>query len=503
MTILRLLPVLGAILCAAGARAESVTVTVPGTLADAVADRNATELTVAGTVNAADLFWIGENMPALARIDLSAAQIAEYSGDMLHNSTLYRAATIPAGSFAGSALTAVVFPASGEITIGDGAFMDADITVLDIPANIAAIGDGAFAACDMLTRVSVPATVKVGAYAFASCKALTQVTLGTGTDAIAEGQFSNCTALDKVSGAESAVTIGARAFDNCTSLTAFDFGSALTAIGDAAFAHTAITDADLTAARGLRTVGDMAFAHNAGLVKAAFSTSANTVVGKGVFFDCTALTALQLPGRLAKLPDYILKGASKAVIDDLSQFDGLDSIGAYALKDNEAVANLILPSALTHIGTGAMENMTGLQSIDARSLPEAPALGDDVWRGVSQPEVALTIMDTSRDSYENADQWKDFRFNIITGVDDIAADTDAGDKAAITGRFVGSDLVITATGAPLRNIRVYDVSGRLMAALDTDEYEAVLDTNGTDTTVFIVAAILNDGTTGTLKIARR
>ena len=53
------------------------------------------------------------------------------------------------------------------------------------------------------------------------------------------------------------------------------------------------------------------------------------------------------------------------------------------------------------------------------------------------------------------------------------------------------------------NIRVYDVAGRLVAALDTDESEVALDTSGTDTNIFIVAAVLADNTTGTLKIARR
>ena len=485
------------------AGAETVTVTKSGTLSDAVTDVTATELIISGPVDAADLFWVADNMKSLKTPNLANATIEAYDGEMLKGRVTYAAGAVPEMSFAGPSLTSVVFPATGNVTIGEGAFAGTPLTTLSLPAGITAIGDGAFAACKSLTDITLPATVKIGSHPFAGCTGLKTVTLDGTTTIVAEGQFKDCTSLTKVNGTDRLVTIGAEAFSGCTSLKDFTFGQNLKEIGSRAFIASGLTTADLAPARELDRVGDWAFAHCEDLKTVLFNNQAEVTVGKGVFFDCFDLDEIKLPGELRTLSAYMFKGDSKATGHD--SLPGIDSIGAYALKDNAALQTLTLPAGLAYIGDGAMENATGLYEIDVTQLNEVPMLGKDVWSGVSQADVVLKVdSEAAAEAFNDAAQWKEFKIDVKSGVDDIIADNPAEDgKAAIRGRFVGNDLVLQALGSSFRNIRVYDVAGRLVAALDTDLSEVSLDTSGADTDIFIVAAVLADNTTGTLKIIRR
>ena len=104
------------------AGAETVTVTAAGTLSGAVTDVTATDLTISGPIDAADLFWAADNMMSLKTLNLSGATIEAYDGDVLKGRMTYPAGAIPEMSFAGSSLTSIVFPTAGNITIGDTAY---------------------------------------------------------------------------------------------------------------------------------------------------------------------------------------------------------------------------------------------------------------------------------------------------------------------------------------------------------------------------------------------
>lgn len=485
------------------AGAETVTVTAAGTLSGAVTDVTATDLTISGPIDAADLFWAADNMMSLKTLNLSGATIEAYDGDVLKGRMTYPAGAIPEMSFAGSPLTSIVFPTAGNITIGEGAFANTALTSISFPANLTVIGDGAFSACAGLKTLTLPASIKTGSHAFASCTGLTDVTLDATTTAVPDGLFKDCKALKEVKGTESLVTIGEDAFNGCLALNTFTFGSALRRIGPDAFSGSGLTDANLAAANGLKSVGNWAFAHCDALESAQFSDKADVTIGKGVFFDCFSLTHIKLPAQLRTISAYMLKGAESAGGHEELPAQ-IDSIGAYALKNNGSLMALVLPSTLTYIGDGAMENTTGLTSINATALDQVPMLGENVWSGIDQQEVVLKANENTGEAFKATPQWQDFKIDIETGVDDIIADSPVdGNKAIIRGRFIGNDLVLQAVGSPFSNIRVYDVAGRLVAALDTDESEVALDTSGTDTNIFIVAAVLADNTTGTLKIARR
>lgn len=95
MNILRITAAALALTGTLAAGAETVTVTKSGSLSEAVTDITATELTVSGPVDAADLFWAADNMKSLKTLNLADATIEAYDGEMLKGRVTYPAGPSP------------------------------------------------------------------------------------------------------------------------------------------------------------------------------------------------------------------------------------------------------------------------------------------------------------------------------------------------------------------------------------------------------------------------
>lgn len=476
-----------------------VTVETPGTLNTLVSDpASVTTLNVKGSVDAADLYFIGKNMTKLTVLDLGGATITAYDGDMLNGRATYPANLIPHNAFSGMPLTSVTFPTAGRLTIDDGAFMGTDLAGLRLPENVDSVGVGAFASSPKLTTMTYPAAARVGQAAFSDCPELTTVEVGYATT-IADDAFRRCTKLTTVNGAESLVEIGDGAFEGCSSLHSIAFGPSLRSIGARAFAASGLEDIeDLADCGALKTIGEQAFANIPTLTAVALP-SGLTKIDAGTFFDDSAVTSLTLPADVIALGSHALKGMS-SVGGEVILPENLSEIGDYGMTGMSGVQTLVLPATLISVGSYAMEDMTGLKRIDASALTAAPAVGTDVWQGVDQSNVALTVYDIYEDDFRNADQWKEFTFDILSAADDITADVVA---PAVRGRFVGSDLEIESTGAEMTAVRLYNAAGVLLTAVEPHATTATIDTSAYPAGVFIVTAALYNGQTATLKTARR
>lgn len=478
------------------ASALSVQTVTEGTLATAVGtSTDASRLDIAGPVDAADLFWLGENMPNLTALDLSAATILPYSGQMLRGAVSWPAATIPDGAFAGTRLQQVVLPASATTDIGAMAFADTQLSALPT-GTLGALGMAAFANCRNIVTATLPADVTIGAYVMEGCTALVSANL-SGATTVPEGLFRGCTSLSDVQGAENVVTIGARAFDGCKKLANYTFGENLRSIGDGAFAASGLAVANMDRSSILGNVGAWAFANCGDLDSAVFNSQDLVTLGKGVFFNCSNLTTLILPESYKSLPGYALKGVEQAPLTHISAT--ADSIGEYALKDAHSITDLVLPANLTYIGDGAMEGATSLASINASALQQVPALGVDVWRGIDQSNVRLDVENDLADQFASALQWQDFNINRNSGSGSIV---DESVNAAVKARFVGDVLHVAATGSKIDAISVYDPAGILLVSLMPYADTAEIDTAGFSTQLYIVAVRLDNGLTATAKLRR-
>lgn len=459
-----------------------VTNTTPGGLkagvgaqADAV-----TSLKVSGVLNAADFEFICHDMPALQTLDLSDATVAAYSGAKLLNGRYTSAAhVLPEYAMINSGVTSVVLP-STLTTIGESAFAASKIKNITIPATVTSIGESAFAGCADLTSVTIPASVTT----------------------IGRGAFNKCTALTSASINGNVTEIPARAFAGCTSLAAVTVPSTLRTIGEEAFALTAVKSLALAECTSLTSVGKWAFAGCDKLV-AVVMPSPVPELAEGAFFRNPELKAdvTALQGDHAAIADYAFSGNGNMTINDFEQ-SSVSSIGKYALQGLSGVSVVNLPPTLDSLGDHAMANMSGLTKIMADGLASVPAVGEDVWDGVAQGDVTLGVTQNMADAFRNADQWQNFAIEVVTtGLDEITGDDDAG--SGVSGRFAGSELIVSSLDSDILGVQLYDVAGRMYAMpAATPSTLMTLDASAVEDGIYVVRVLLADGNVAALKLRK-
>ena len=427
-----------------------------------------TDLTLTGTADASDLFFIGDRMPALERLDMSALTIAEYKGAPLRGSATYAAAAIPAGTFAGSRLREVVLP--DGLDIGDMAFGSSRLASIALPAGTRRVGLGAFAGCNALESASLaPAAHYDGGNTFSDCRFLRRVSLN-GLAAIPAAMFKNCQSLGEVDGDAQVTEIGDEAFVNCTSLRAFTFG------------------------RKLRGIGRKAFLYS-GLEKAAMGIADADSIGTMAFMDCFRLQSVELPGGCARVPDYAFANSG---LTGTLELPGVEEIGRYSLAGDVSVSSVVLPATLAGMGDGAMARMTRLENIFAGALTAVPALGEDVFGGMDRPAVNLYVDPGMEDTFAAADVWRDFK--ILT-TDDCGIADAATPASRLRGRVEGTILVLAAEGAEIVRVDVYNASGMSVAQCAPAAECCSIDLQGAPPGVALVVAALSDGSSYSLKFA--
>lgn len=410
-------------------------------------------VTLSGPVSTNQLSTLTKLHPDMTVLDLSAATL---EGNL-----------IPAGAFAGTGLKSVIFPTTGAVNIGDGAFMGTQIIELVLPISIKSVGSGAFAACSELQNATLYGC-RLDDYAFHLCPQLQWVELGLST------------------------SVGAHAFDGCSSLRSFTTSEALTSIGDFAFANTGLIVVRLADCKNLTEVGKWAFANDSELTVITFP--AHATLGEGVLFNCPALRDIRLPDKLREVPSYAFTGSTGSdgyytVPDDV------EAIGAFAYKDTD-LGHIVLPPSLQSIGTGAMENAHLLSIIDAGNVNDVPGLGDDVWKGVDKDAVQLLVPADMTDDYKAALQWQDFRIGV-SGVENPVSP-----EVGLRGAFDGDNLILEATGTEITRVEIFNEAGTCFLDRNTGASILSVPVGNMAVRLFLVRCTLSDGSVATLKLTR-
>ena len=353
-----------------------------GTLANRVGDLNVTSLTVNGTMNAEDFYFIADQLHKLTTVDLTNVTVVSCRTAERHYwQQEFADGELPAGSFGGMALSSV-----------------------KLPSSLKWIGKAAFAGCSSLTRVTFPTTLdSIGDYAFAACSALKTVTLPASVKKVGRGAFMRCTSLTtlQVMSSSQLKQMDATALMDCPALTTIKLGNALQSMGERSLAGTGVTQLDLSSSTHLNELGDWAMVLTP-VVQAKLPSSLKTV-GKGAFMYDTTLDDITLGGNVPELSDYIFAGTGLESID----LSGVTALGDYALYNIDQMSVVELPATVTWLGTRSMAGMIGMKAITSNAT-EVPALGENVWQGVAQSQVPLTVPSESMALYQEADQWKEF-----------------------------------------------------------------------------------------------
>lgn len=492
----------GVVVATGCSSASALTVNVePGTLSSTViavaTPESVTDLTVTGSLNAADFDFFAE-LTALKSLDLSGATITAYSGSKTSTGiTQSDANVLPDCAFLSSSCTSLALP-QGITEIGAASLGNSKIQSLTIPATVKKIDTGAFSGMTALKSLTIPSSVtSLGNMLFKDCSALESVVINAAITALPESTFSNCTALTSVTLPSSITAIGNSAFAGCTSLTTIALPSKLTTIGDMAFANSGLTEIDLSS-RSLKTIGAWAFAGCSNL-KSVTGDLAVTSFGIGTFFSDSQLAASlgSLANSATAIPDYLLYGATSVTSENFNHTK-VDSIGDYALS-GMTISEISLPSAIKYLGNNAMERWDNVAKIDATVLTEVPSLGESVWSEVDQPGTVLLVDSAMVTAFQSAGQWKEFKIETPTmSNSEIVPTADNNLRAFFDGAIllVESDLDITAA-------QLYDVAGRCINIVRNQQSNRLsIDTAPFDTRVFLLRLLFDNQTTAVLKLAR-
>lgn len=358
---------------------------IAGELSGRVDDTGVTELKVTGTMNAADFYFIANHLKQLRTLDLTGVDIVacNYICQQYWQEG-FVADELPVGALGGLGLSSV-----------------------KLPSSLKTIGEAALAGCYALTDVTMPATLdSIAPYAFAGCTALTSVTLPASVRVVADGAFVHCTSLTRfeVEPASRLVTLSATALMDCPALETLTLGTAVRELGERALLGTGIRHLDLTASKNLARIGDWAVALSS--VEQVTLPSSVKQVGDGAFLCDSMLKSINLGGSLEQVNDFLL--AQTGLTGEMT-FEGVSRIGNYALYNASDLSVVTLPATTTWLGDFAMAGMTGLTALTCEAI-DVPQLGQQVWAGVKQRTIPLTVPDRSKKFYQMANQWREFKF---------------------------------------------------------------------------------------------
>lgn len=495
---LRHIIIFPSIITLAGVQAWGLNVTTsPGQLESMIHTDPAgvTELCVGGAINAVDLQFIADKMPALRTLDISNATIAAYEGNALTTGAgSADAHTIPPYSLAGLRATSITLPKNLQ-AIGEGAFAGSSTTAVTIPPSVTTIGMGAFAGCNGITSLTVPASVTVlEPHTFTGMANLASIDIKAQIVSVPAAAFAGDTKLSKVTLPSTIAAIDSAAFSGCSALAEIQLPQSVTRIGASAFRNTALTRANLEHT-GLTSIGDWAFADIETLSEVSLPESL-TSIGKGAFFGDKALTDIAIPHNVLEIADYAFANNTAMTAGHLNGH--ILTIGDFALK-GWASTEFTLPANLEYLGDYAMEGWEKVTKINAE-IGIVPLLGTAVWKDVDQPSVTLYVPEEHAEEYRSTPQWQEFNVTAITGVEDVAAD--AAGRAKVNGYFRGTDMIIESSLA-MESVEVYTTAGIKLMALQSANTTAIIDTEGWNNHIFIVRIVLDDDNTVTLKLARR
>jgi len=303
-------------------------------------------------------------------------------------------------------ITELVIPNS-VTSIGGSAFYGCSgLTSITIPNSVTSIGGSAFRDCSGLTSVTIPISVtSIGGSAFNGCSGLTSVTIPISVTSIGEWAFNGCSGLTSI---ESKIPNPFNIADNTFSDETYNkaelriLGGALSnykqasgwkkfntitedknvfACGDHLIATYSDSDAKLT------IQGDGAMWDNSSSTSVpwnSYKTNISTIIiedgatsiGKNAFNGCTDLYSVTFGKDITSVGTDAFKNCSnvkKVIASDVAAWCGIDFANEtanplnYAKKlykdKNTEITELVIPDKVTHIGSYAFYNCSGLTSV--------------------------------------------------------------------------------------------------------------------------------------------
>ena len=338
--------------------------------------------------------------------------------------------------------------------------------------NVTNIGENAFALCEGLTSITIPNSVtNIGDVAFINCAGLTSITIPNSVTSIGDCAFGSCYGLTSVTIPNSVTTIGELTFYRCSSLTSITIPNSVTSIGNSAFSgcrglnsmtvesenttydsrdncHAIIETANNTLIAGCKntiipnsvtSIGKSAFSGCSGLTSITIPNSV-TSIGDQAFIDCFGLTSITIPNSVTSIGRAAFEHCSG--LTSVTIGNSVTSIGESAFSLCYSLTSITIPNSVTVIDHGAFSGCYSLTSVtignsvtsiggdafwDCSCLTSVTVLNPipvTIWgyEFSNQANITLYVPKGSKEAYQAADYWKEFKEIIeidVTGIDKI------------------------------------------------------------------------------------
>lgn len=235
------------------------------------------------------------------------------------------------------------------------------VTTIDIPASIANIYGNAFDDCSSLTATTfhdaTDHTLALGDYAFRNCAALPEVTFPQQLLSVGNYTYAQCPLLKTLTFPAMLESIGNYAFAECTGLTqlTFEDSSKSVKLGYGARSNSGTSYLDNIPLFGNSNLTFLYIGRN-------IDYTADEGHGYSPFYNQSFLTDVRFSqsGTVSYCKDYLLYKVNNC--KTLTLPESLTSIGNWTFRGMAALESIVVPNAVTEMGTYAFANDTSLKS---------------------------------------------------------------------------------------------------------------------------------------------
>lgn len=288
-----------------------------------------------------------------------------------------------------------------------------------LPDKILDIGTEAFEGCVKLKNVYpassetkegliVPASLsKMGDNAFKGCSEIATVTFEDRGDSepliFGEYIFSDCEGLNQVTFSEDIGYIYKGMFDGCTSLKQLTIPDTITYIYENAFSRSGLVS--ITIPASVRTIESTVFMECASLTTAKFEnpdtnwqysdSRGNLQDSTNMFYKCTSLANVSLPGNLEKIPAYTFYACKS--LTSISFPEKTVTIGSNAFQDT-GLTSLVIPEGIVSIEANAFRDCVNLSYVQMPSTLTCKVnswtygVGQNSFTGIGTSAESLKIV---------------------------------------------------------------------------------------------------------------